>query len=255
MGQERLKDNQMTKTSLDGQVAIVTGAARGIGLAIARLMAERGARVVLWDRDLGPLRDTDFKPAMGEAVDVADYGSVERAFNNAVAKFGQVHIIVNNAGINGPIAPTWEYPLEDWDRVVAIDMTSVFYASRLAAKHMREKKYGRIVQIASIAGKEGVANICAYSAAKAGVIGFSKALAKELCDAGVTVNCIAPAMTETPLLDGMTEEFIKTMKAKIPMGRFVHVDEIGELAAWIASPACSFTTGFVFDITGGRATY
>jgi NAD(P)-dependent dehydrogenase (short-subunit alcohol dehydrogenase family) len=255
MGQERLKENQMTKTNLDGQVAIVTGAARGIGLAIARLMAERGAKVVVWDRDLKPLNDTDFKPAMAEAVDVADYGSVERAFNNAVAKFGQVHIIVNNAGINGPIAPTWEYPLEDWDRVVAIDMTSVFYASRLAAKHMREKKYGRIVQIASIAGKEGVANICAYSAAKAGVIGFSKALAKELCDAGVTVNCIAPAMTETPLLDGMTEEFIKTMKAKIPMGRFVHVDEIGELAAWIASPACSFTTGFVFDITGGRATY
>jgi 3-oxoacyl-[acyl-carrier protein] reductase len=245
----------MTKTSLDGQVAIVTGAARGIGLAIARLMAERGARVVVWDRDLKPLNDTGFKPAMAEAVDVADYGSVERAFNTAVAKFGQVHIIVNNAGINGPIAPTWEYPLEDWDRVVAIDMTSVFYASRLAAKHMREKKYGRIVQVASIAGKEGVANICAYSAAKAGVIGFSKALAKELCDAGVTVNCIAPAMTETPLLDGMTEEFIKTMKAKIPMGRFVHVDEIGELAAWIASPACSFTTGFVFDITGGRATY
>ena len=245
----------MTKTSLDGQVAIVTGAARGIGLAIARLMAERGAKVVVWDRDLAPLKETGFKPAMAEAVDVADYKSVERAFNAAVAKFDHVHIIVNNAGINGPIAPTWEYPLEDWDRVVAIDMTSVFYASRIAAKHMREKKYGRIVQVASIAGKEGVANICAYSAAKAGVIGFSKALAKELCDAGVTVNCIAPAMTETPLLDGMTEEFIKTMKAKIPMGRFVHVDEIGELAAWIASPACSFTTGFVFDITGGRATY
>src|SRR4030095_2113670 len=111
------------KTSLDGQVAIVTGAARGIGLAIAKLMAERGAKVVVWDRDLGPLKDTDFKPAMAEAVDVADYGSAERAFNSAVAKFGQVHIIVNNAGINGPIAPTWEYPLEDWDRVVVIDMT------------------------------------------------------------------------------------------------------------------------------------
>lgn len=243
------------KTSLDGQVAIVTGAARGIGLAIARLMAERGAKVVVWDRDLAPLKDSDFKPAMVQAVDVADYASVERAFNAAVEKFGQVHIIVNNAGINGPIKPTWEYPLEDWDRVVAIDMTSVFYASRLAAKHMREKKYGRIVTVASIAGKEGVANICAYSAAKAGVIGFAKALAKELCEAGVTVNCIAPAMTETPLLDGMTEDFIRTMKAKIPMGRFVHVNEIAELAAWIASPACSFTTGFVFDITGGRATY
>ena len=244
------------KTSLDGQVAIVTGGARGIGLGIARLMAERGAQIVVWDRDLEPLKATPgFTPAMAQSVDVADYGSVERAFNAAVAKFGQIHIIVNNAGINGPIKPTWEYPLEDWDRVVAIDMTSVFYASRLAAKHMREKKYGRIVNVASIAGKEGVANICAYSAAKAGVIALAKAMAKELCDAGVTVNCIAPAMTETPLLDGMTEDFIRTMKAKIPMGRFVQVEEVAELAAWIASPACSFTTGFVFDITGGRATY
>ena len=164
------------KTSLDGQVAIVTGAARGIGLGIARLMAERGAKIVVWDRDLEPLKAApDFKPAMAQAVDVADYASVESAFNAAVAQFGQIHIVVNNAGINGPIKPTWEYPLEDWDRVVAIDMTSVFYASRLAAKHMREKKYGRIVNIASIAGKEGVANICAYSAAKAGVIALAKA--------------------------------------------------------------------------------
>jgi len=244
------------KTSLDGQVAIVTGAARGIGLGIAKLLAERGARVVIWDRDLEPLKSADgFKPALAQAVDVASYASVESAFNAAVAQFGQIHIIVNNAGINGPIKPTWEYPLEDWDKVVAIDMTAVFYACRLASRHMRDKKYGRIVTVASIAGKEGVPNISAYSAAKAGVIGFSKALAKELCDVGVTVNCIAPAMTETPLLDGMTEEHIRNMKAKIPMGRFVQVDEVAELAAWIASPACSFTTGFVFDITGGRATY
>jgi 3-oxoacyl-[acyl-carrier protein] reductase len=243
------------KTRLDGQVAIVTGAARGIGLGIAKLMAERGAKVVVWDRDLVPLQSAGFEPAAAQAVDVASYASVEAAFNAAVAQLGKVDILVNNAGINGPIAPTWEYPLEDWDRVVAIDMTAVFYASRLAARHMRENKYGRIVTVASIAGKEGVPNISAYSAAKAGVIGFSKALAKELTDVGVTVNCIAPAMTETPLLDGMTEEHIRNMKAKIPMGRFVQVDEIAELAAWIASPACSFTTGFVFDITGGRATY
>ena len=134
-------------------------------------------------------------------------------------------------------------------------MNSVFYASRLAAKHMRDRKQGRIITVASIAGKEGVPNISAYSAAKAGVIGFSKALAKELADCGVTVNCIAPAMTATDLLAGMTEEHIRNMKAKIPMGRLVEVDEVAELAAWIASPACSFTTGFVFDITGGRATY
>jgi NAD(P)-dependent dehydrogenase (short-subunit alcohol dehydrogenase family) len=243
------------KVNLDGQVAIVTGAARGIGLGIAQLIAQRGAKVIVWDRDVAPLQGSGFTPALAQTVDVADYKSVEKAFNDAAKQFGKIDILVNNAGINGPIKPTWEYPLEDWDKVVAIDMTAVFYACRLAAKHMRDNKYGRIVTVASIAGKEGVPNISAYSAAKAGVIGFSKALAKELCDAGVTVNCIAPAMTETPLLDGMTEEHIRNMKAKIPMGRFVQVDEVAELAAWIASPACSFTTGFVFDITGGRATY
>jgi 3-oxoacyl-[acyl-carrier protein] reductase len=192
---------------------------------------------------------------MAETVDVASYPAVERAFNAAVERFGQIHILVNNAGINGPIKPAWEYPLEDWDRVIAIDMTAVFYASRLAARHMREHGYGRIVTVSSIAGKEGVPNLAGYSAAKAGVIGLAKAMAKELCDCGVTVNCIAPAMTETPLLEGMTEEHIRNMKAKIPMGRFVQVEEVAELTAWVASPACSFTTGFVFDISGGRATY
>jgi NAD(P)-dependent dehydrogenase (short-subunit alcohol dehydrogenase family) len=245
----------MSKVELNGQVAIVTGAARGIGLGIAKLIAERGAKVIVWDRDGSPLKEGGFTPALAQEVDVADYKSVEAAFNAAVKQFGKVDILVNNAGINGPIKPTWEYPLEDWDKVVAIDMTAVFYACRLAAKHMRDNKYGRIVTVASIAGKEGVPNISAYSAAKAGVIGFSKALAKELTDSNVTVNCIAPAMTETPLLAGMTEEHIRNMKAKIPMGRFVQVDEVAELCAWIASPACSFTTGFVFDITGGRATY
>ena len=243
------------KTRLDGQVAIVTGAARGIGSGIARLMAERGARVVAWDRDLAPLEGAGFAPAHAARVDVSSWKEVEAAFADAVARFGRVDILVNNAGINGPIAPAWEYKLEDWDRVVAIDMTAVFYASRLAARHMRENRYGRIVTISSVAGKEGVPYIAAYSAAKAGVIGFSKALAKELVDCGVTVNCIAPAMTETDLLKGMTEDHIARMKAKIPMGRLVQVDEVAEMAAWIASPACSFTTGFVFDITGGRATY
>jgi 3-oxoacyl-[acyl-carrier protein] reductase len=245
------------KTRLDGQTAIVTGAARGIGRAIARLLAQRGCRVVVWDRDLAPLADGSdaFVPAHAAQVDVAHHGAVAKAFDDAVARFGRVEILVNNAGINGPIAPSWDYPLEDWDRVVAIDMTAVFYASRQAAKHMRANGYGRIVTIASIAGKEGVPYIAAYSAAKAGVIGFSKALAKELTDCGVTVNCIAPALTETDLLKGMTDDHIARMKAKIPMGRLVQVDEIAEMAAWIASPACSFTTGFVFDITGGRATY
>lgn len=244
------------KTRLDGQVAIVTGAARGIGLGIARLMAARGAQVVIWDRDLAPLDAApEFRPAAVEVVDITDNASVERAFNAAVGMFGQVHILVNNAGIGGPNAPTWDYPLDDWDRVIDINLTGVFYASRVAAKHMRTQKYGRLITIASIAGKEGVANISAYAAAKAGVIGLAKSMAKELADDGVTVNCIAPAMTATPLLDNMAPEFIKTMTAKIPMGRLVRGDEVAELCAWIASPACSFTTGFVFDISGGRATY
>lgn len=244
------------KVRLDGQVAIVTGGARGIGNGIARLLSERGAKVVVWDQDLSPLRDAKgFVPALTEAFDITSYDAVERAFNAAVARLGKVDILVNNAGINGPIKPSWEYALEDWDRVIAVDMTAVFYTSRLAAKHMRERKYGRIVNIASVAGKEGVPNIGAYSAAKGGVIAYAKALAKEVCADGVTVNCIAPALTETPLLDGMTEEHKRSMAAKIPMGRLVQIDEVAELAAWIASPACSFTTGFVFDITGGRATY
>ena len=244
------------KTRVDGQVAIITGAARGIGLGIAKVLQSRGAKVIVWDRDIAPLKDVkDFTAASAVALDISDNAAVEKAFNAAVAEFGQIHILVNNAGINGPIKPSWEYPLEDWDRVVAINMTAVFYTSRLAAKHMREQNYGRIVQIASIAGKEGVPNIGAYSAAKAGVIGYTKALAKELTDGNVTANCIAPAITETDLLKGMTEEHIRNMKAKIPMGRLVQVEDVAELAAWVASPACSFTTGFVFDVSGGRATY
>ena len=244
------------KTKLDGQVAIVTGGSRGIGQSIAQLLTQRGAQVINWDRD-PPLDDETSvnRPAHTEIVDVSSYDSVETAFKEAEKQFGQIHILINNAGINGPIKPTWEYPLEDWERVIAINLTSVFYTSRLAAVHMRRHGYGRILTISSIAGKEGVVNLCAYSAAKAGVIGFSKALSKELCEDGITVNCIAPAMTDTPLLDGMTDEHIANMKAKIPMGRFARVDEVAELAAWIASPACSFTTGFVFDISGGRATY
>jgi NAD(P)-dependent dehydrogenase (short-subunit alcohol dehydrogenase family) len=244
------------KTRLDGQIAIVTGAARGIGLHIAALLSQRGAKVIGWDRDIAPLAAaTEFRPAAAETVDVADAASVERAFASAVARFGQVHILVNSAGIGGPNAPAWDYPIADWDRVLAVNLTGVFYASRIAAKHMRDHRYGRLITIASIAGKEGVQNLSAYSAAKAGVIGLAKSMAKDLAGDGVTVNCIAPAMTATPLLDAMTPEFIRTMTAKIPMGRLVQADEVAELCAWIASPACSFTTGFVFDISGGRATY
>jgi len=244
-------------TRMDGQVAIVTGATRGIGLGIGRLLAERGCRVVAWGRETKLLQsDTaGFKPARIDVVDVTDFAAIERAFAAAIAEFGQVHILINNAGINGPILPIADYPLADWDKVIATDLTSTFHTCRLAAPHMREKGYGRIVNITSIVGKEGIPNISAYSAAKAGVIGFTKGLAKELSDCGITVNCVAPAMTVTDMIKDMTPERIEGIKAKIPMGRLATVEDVAETVAWVASSACSFTTGFVFDVTGGRADY
>jgi 2-dehydro-3-deoxy-L-rhamnonate dehydrogenase (NAD+) len=243
------------KSGLTDQVAIVTGAARGIGLAIARRLSAEGCRVVVWDRDLGPLTGSGFAPDGADAVDVTDYAGVERAFAAVVARFGRAHILVNNAGVNGPVAPAERYPIDDFARVLAVDLTGVFHCCRAAIAHMKANGYGRIVNIASIAGKEGMPGISAYSAAKAGVIGYSKAIARELATSGVTVNCVAPAITQTELFHEMTQEHIDAALARIPMGRFCAPEEIAAIVAFAASPACSFTTGFVFDATGGRATY
>lgn len=244
-------------TSIQGHAAIVTGGARGFGLGIARRLAAGGCRVALWDRSFDGFDGAaaGFEPLLRQVVDVADASSVAAAFAEAVTALGQVHILVNNAGINGPVRPSWEYSLEDWRRVISIDLDGVFHGCRAVIPHMRERGYGRIVNIASIAGKEGNPNGSAYAAAKGGVIAFSKSVAKELTGSGVMVNCLAPAMAETDLMKEMTPEFIAAMKAKIPMGRFLQVEEVAELVAWVASPACSFTTGFTFDLTGGRATY
>jgi 3-oxoacyl-[acyl-carrier protein] reductase len=258
-----------------GQTAIVTGGARGIGRAIAERLAEEGCRIVVWDRDLGPLASarlgeaalggtalggaplsgSKLQPALAQVVDVTDLASIERAVAEAVAAFGAIDILVNNAGVNGPVVPAWEYPLDAWARVLAVDLTGVFLCCRAVVPHMRQRGYGRIVTIASIAGKEGMPGISAYSAAKAGVIGYSKALARELATSGITVNCIAPAITETELFGEMTQAHIDGAKARIPMGRFCKVEEIAAQVAYVASRECSFTTGFVFDVTGGRATY
>jgi 3-oxoacyl-[acyl-carrier protein] reductase len=196
-----------------------------------------------------------FDPVLRQQVDVSNLESVEQAFAAALEAVETVSILVNNAGINGPVAATWDYPPEAWNRVIAIDLTGVFYCCRAAVPHMRQRGYGRIVNVASIAGKEGMPGIAAYAAAKAGVIGFTKSLAKELADTKVSVNCIAPVITETDLFKQMTPEHIAAAKAKIPMGRFLAVPEIAAMVAWIASPECSFTTGFTFDLSGGRATY
>ena len=243
--------------TLEGQVAIVTGAVRGIGLGIARRLAKEGARVVVWDRDAAAFDTTSagFTPALVQTVDVADRGSVDAAFAATMAMTKRIDILVNNAGINGPIHPTWEYPPEAWDQVIAVDLTGVFHCCRAVVPAMRAAGYGRIVNVASIAGKEGGPGFAAYAAAKGGVIAFTKSLAKELTPSNVLVNAIAPVITETDLFKEMTAEHITTMKAKIPMGRFLKIDEIAAMVAWIASPECSFTTGATFDLSGGRATY
>ena len=244
------------KTSLAGRVALVTGAGRGIGRGIAQRLASEGARVIVWDIDLsGAAGLGDYSPALVQQVDVADRSAVESAFARAVAECGRIDILINNAGVNGPIAPAWEYPPDAWDRVLAIDLTAVFLCCRAAVPHMRDRGYGRIVNVASIAGKEGNPLISAYAAAKAGVIGFTKSLAKELAGSGVLANCVAPAITETELFAEMTPEHIAASKSKIPLGRFLEIREIAAMVAWIASEECSFTTGFVFDLSGGRATY
>ena len=240
------------KNLLDGQRAIVTGGARGIGLGIAARLAREGCRVALWDRSFDRFDATaaGFAPASLHTVDISDYAQVERAYAATEEALGEVDILINNAGINGPVAPVWEYPLEAWDRVLAVDLTGVFYCSRVAIPAMRARAYGRIVNVASIAGKEGNERIAAYAAAKAGVIGFTKSVARELVGSGVLVNAIAPALTETELFREMTPEHIALARSRI-----LQVPELAAMVAWIASPECSFTTGFTFDLTGGRATY
>ncbi|MGI9522081.1 MAG: SDR family NAD(P)-dependent oxidoreductase [Hyphomicrobiaceae bacterium] len=233
---------------LKDKTAIVTGGARGIGRGIATRLAENDVNVIIWD-----IEQSDTHAS--KVVDVTSLEAVETAFREALTLVGSVDILVNNAGINGPSLPTWSYPPDDWHRVINVDLTGVFHCCRTIATHMRDRGSGRIINIASIAGKEGNPLNSAYSAAKAGVIGLTKSLAQELAKDGVTVNAVAPAITETDLLREMTPDYIDGRRERIPMGRFCTVQEIADLVAWIASDECSFTTGFTFDVTGGRATY
>ncbi len=238
--------------------AVVTGGAQGIGYAIAAALTARGARVCLWDRDASLLDEAAAalgEGARGVAVDVTDPDAIERAVAESAEAVGGIDILVNNAGIAGANAPTWEYPLDEWRRVLDIDLNGVFYCCRAVTPGMIAQDYGRVVNIASIAGKEGNPNASAYSAAKAGVIALTKSLGKELADTGVRVNCVTPAAARTRIFDQMSQEHIDYMLAKIPMGRFVAVEEIANLVAWLASDECAFSTGAVFDISGGRATY
>ena len=248
----------MNRIDLDGRQAVVTGGAQGIGRAIAERLLDSGAGVTLWDRDPEELEAT--RQALGAGtggvvVDVADPESVERAAAETLGAAGRIDILVNNAGIAGPNATTWEYPIDEWRRVVEIDLNGVFYCCRAVAPHMIERGYGRIVNTASIAGKEGNPNASAYSAAKAGVIALTKSLGKELADRDIAVNCITPAAARTRIFEQITQAHIDYMLSKIPRGRFVLVEELAALVAWLVSEENSFTTGAVFDASGGRATY
>ena len=229
----------MNKLDFAGRTAVVTGGRQGIGAAIVKRLAASGAQVVVWDLDGSP------------RVDVSDPSSIANALKN----LGKIDVLVNNAGIAGKNVPTVDYPIEEWERVLRVNLTSQFLCCRAVAPLMVKAKYGRIVNIASIAGKEGNPNAVAYSASKAGVISLTKSLGKELAKDGVLVNCVTPAAAKTAIFDQMTQQHIDYMLSKIPMGRFVEVDEIAALVCWLASEDCSFSTGGVFDISGGRATY
>jgi len=242
---------------LDGQTALVTGAARGIGLAIAERLAAEGARVVLVDRDreVEAVAKRLDASARGLVADVTVTADVERVVSAAHALAGRLDVVVNNAGITGRSYPIWELTDEDWHQVIAVDLTSVFLVCRAAVRLMLPRASGRIVNIASIAGKEGNPTLVPYSTAKAGVIGLTKALAKEVATKGILVHAVAPAVIGTELLQQMTKETVDMLVAKIPMGRVGTPVEVAALVAWLVSPECTFTTGAVHDLSGGRATY
>jgi len=248
----------MNQLDFKDRTAIVTGGAQGIGLAIARRLVASGARVRIWDRDGARLASVVKElgaTAAGDALDVTDPDAVERGVQSALASGGRIDVLVNNAGIAGINTPTVDYPVDEWKRVLDVNLTGPFLCCRAVAPHMVKAKYGRIVNIASVAGKEGNPNAVAYSASKAGVIALTKSLGKELAQSGVLVNCVTPAAAKTAIFDQMSEQHINYMLSKIPMNRFVKVEEIAALVCWLASEDCSFSTGGVFDISGGRATY
>jgi len=248
----------MNRLDFEGRTAVVTGGAAGIGLAVAKRLALSGARVALWDLDAQALATAAAGIGHGtttHALDVADPHAVEHAAAATARDFGRIDALVCSAGVAGPNHTTWEFPIDAWKRVFDINVHGVFYCNRAIAPIMLKRDYGRIVNIASIAGKEGNPNASAYSASKAAVIGLTKSIGKELAKSGVRANCVTPAAVRTAIFDQITQQHIDFMLAKIPMGRFGTVDEIAAMVCWLASEDCSFSTGAVFDLSGGRATY
>jgi 3-oxoacyl-[acyl-carrier protein] reductase len=256
----RPKGIALNRFDLSGRRAVVTGGAQGFGRAIAERFLASGARVALWDLDRGENERTAAAIGAPEQVtaitaDVSSMADVDAAAKATVDALGGIDILVANAGIAGPNHKTWEYPPEEWKRVIEIDLLSVYYCCRAVVPVMLRQKYGRIVTISSVAGKEGNANASAYSTAKAGVIALTKSLGKELAGENIAVNCITPAAARTRIFEQMAQEHLDWMLSKIPRGRFLQVDELASLATWLASEENSFSTGSVFDISGGRSTY
>src|ERR1700674_2934368 len=248
----------MNRLDFDGRTAVITGGAAGIGLAHAQRLMTEGGTVSLWDKDPSALKSAQGmvgKATETRVVDVADVASVDAAAKATSSALGRIDALVCSAGVAGLNATTWQYPVDEWQRVIAINLDGVFYCNRAIVPVMLKRDYGRIVNIASIAGKEGNPTASAYSASKAGVIGLTKSLGKELAATEIRVNCVTPAAVKTPIFDQMTQQQIDWMLSKIPIGRFGTVEEMASLVLWLASAECSFSTGAVFDISGGRATY
>ncbi len=249
----------MNNLDLKDRVAIITGGAQGFGLAISKRIIQSGGKVVIWDIDEtaveSALKEINSKDLSSKKVNVTNFAEIEKALLETENELGKIDIFVNNAGITGMNAKVWDYPLEEWKKVIELDLNSTFYCCKAVVPHMIKNNYGRIVNIASIAGKEGNPNASAYSRAKAGVIGFTKSLGKELADKNIAVNCVTPAAAKTRIFDQMTQEHIDYMLSKIPRNRFAKVDELASLVCWLSSEENSFTTAAVFDLSGGRATY
>jgi len=248
----------MNRLDFSGRAAVVTGGAAGIGLAVARRLVESDGRVSLWDRDRDAVERA--RAALGSTaeariVDVTDAASVEAAASATAAALDRIDALVCCAGITGPNTTTWDYPVDAWRQVMAVNVDGVFLCNRAIVPVMLRQQYGRIVNIASVAGKEGNPNASAYSASKAAVIGLTKSLGKELARTDIRVNCVTPAAVKTAIFDQMTRAHIEFMLSKIPMARFGQVEEIAALVAWLCTEECSFSTGAVFDLSGGRATY
>ncbi|MGL4963421.1 MAG: SDR family NAD(P)-dependent oxidoreductase [Inquilinus sp.] len=242
----------MNRIDLDGKLAVVTGGAQGIGRAVAERFIASGAQVVLWDRDQALVEATAKAiGATGVAIDVTDAAAVAAA----VEAQGRIDILINNAGIAGPSVKTWDYPIDTWRQVIELDLNAVYYCCRAVVPGMIARGYGRIVNVSSIAGKEGNPNASAYSAAKSGVIALTKSLGKELAGHDIAVNCITPATAKTRILEQISQEHIDYMLSRIPRARFLKVEEAASMVAWLCSAENSFTTGSVFDLSGGRATY